>query len=339
MAVIRSPAITEMEVVAAAANRGICDDVIRYIANRREYVKEYTVKQALVGNPKCPLATSLRLLGFLRPDDLKTLARSKNVPGALAAAAKKLLQTRRARVETESKPMPAEPWLPARLGLLVANPAQALTGIFQRKGGGSARYPHSGGAGQRGLPPARADPRLARAGAHFPALGADTDRGCLRCRSAHCDHHCPGLGAGGHRAGRAGSPGSAIALEPGGCLLPPAFRGVGPGQAARPGCRAGLCAGRGRWPGPGGVPGVWVAGLAGVSVWVVRRSGREPPALTGTAPRRAHVVGLGLLGLPALALLLIPSGAQSTTPSAAAWPARPRARFCPRPHRREAWPN
>ncbi len=94
MAVIRSPAITDMEVVAAAANRAICDDVIRYIANRREYVKEYAVKQALVGNPKCPLAASLRLLGFLRPDDLKTLARSKNVPGALAAAAKKLLQTR-----------------------------------------------------------------------------------------------------------------------------------------------------------------------------------------------------------------------------------------------------
>ena len=94
MSVIRSPSITDMEVVAAASNRALCDDVIRYIAHSREYIKDYAVKQALVNNPKCPLATSLRLLSFLRPDDLKTLSRSKNIPGALATAAKKLMQTR-----------------------------------------------------------------------------------------------------------------------------------------------------------------------------------------------------------------------------------------------------
>jgi hypothetical protein len=94
MSVIRSPSISDMEVVAAASNRALCDDVIRYIANNREFTKDYTVKQALVNNPKCPLASSLRLLNFLRPDDLKALSRSRNVPGALATAAKKLLQTR-----------------------------------------------------------------------------------------------------------------------------------------------------------------------------------------------------------------------------------------------------
>jgi hypothetical protein len=94
MAVIRSPSITEREVVAAASNRAICDDVIRYIANSREYIKDYAVKQALVNNPKCPLGTSLRLLAFLHADDLRALARSKNVPGALATAARKLTQTR-----------------------------------------------------------------------------------------------------------------------------------------------------------------------------------------------------------------------------------------------------
>jgi hypothetical protein len=94
MSVIRSPSISDMEVVAAAANRAVCDDVIRFISNSREYTKDYAVKQALVNNPKCPLASSLRLLSFLRPDDLKSLARSRNVPGALATAAKKLLQTR-----------------------------------------------------------------------------------------------------------------------------------------------------------------------------------------------------------------------------------------------------
>lgn len=94
MSVIRSPAITDMEVVAAAANRAVCDDVIRYIANSREYTKDYAVKQALVNNPKCPLSSSLRLLSFLHPHDLKALSRSRNIPGALATAAKKLVQTR-----------------------------------------------------------------------------------------------------------------------------------------------------------------------------------------------------------------------------------------------------
>ena len=94
MSVVRSPSISDMEIVAAASNRAVCDDVIRFIANSREHTKDYAVKQALVNNPKCPLASSLRLLSFLRPDDLKSISRSRNVPGTLATAAKKLLQTR-----------------------------------------------------------------------------------------------------------------------------------------------------------------------------------------------------------------------------------------------------
>ena len=94
MAVVRSPSISDMEIVAAASNRAVCDDVIRFIANSREFTKDYAVKQALVNNPKCPLSSSLRLLCFLRPDDLKSISRSRNIPGTLATAAKKLLQTR-----------------------------------------------------------------------------------------------------------------------------------------------------------------------------------------------------------------------------------------------------
>jgi hypothetical protein len=94
MAAVRSSSITDGEIVAAAANRAVCEDVIRFIANSREHTKDYAVKQALVNNPKCPLSASLRLLAFLRPDDLKALARSRNVPGALTSSASKLLQTR-----------------------------------------------------------------------------------------------------------------------------------------------------------------------------------------------------------------------------------------------------
>ena len=94
MAAIRSPGITDLEVVRAAANRAVSEDVIRYIANSKEYLKLYPVKLSLVGNPKCPLALTLKMLPTLRPEDLKNIARSKNVPNVLSTAARKLSATR-----------------------------------------------------------------------------------------------------------------------------------------------------------------------------------------------------------------------------------------------------
>lgn len=90
MAAIRSPQITDGEIAKAAGNRSLSEDVIRYISNRKEMVKQYPVKLALVGNAKCPLAVALRLLSSLHADDIKQIARSKNVPGALSVAAKRL---------------------------------------------------------------------------------------------------------------------------------------------------------------------------------------------------------------------------------------------------------
>ena len=94
MTVIRSPQITDMEVQRIAASTNVCDDVIRYIANSRDRSKDYAVKLALVSNPKCPLGSSLRFLSYLHPEDLRNISRSKNIPGALATSAKKLLQQR-----------------------------------------------------------------------------------------------------------------------------------------------------------------------------------------------------------------------------------------------------
>jgi hypothetical protein len=92
IAAIKSPGISDMEVVRYSANRALNEDVIRYIANQREFLKNYQVKLNLVGNPKCPLATSLRLLSYLREADLKAISRSKSVSATLAGMAKKLLQ-------------------------------------------------------------------------------------------------------------------------------------------------------------------------------------------------------------------------------------------------------
>ena len=95
MAAIRSPRITDNEIVKAAGNRSVCEDVIRYIANQRDLTKSYQVKLSLVQNPKCPVALSLKYLPLLHADDLKLVSRSKNVPGALSTGARRLLQSRK----------------------------------------------------------------------------------------------------------------------------------------------------------------------------------------------------------------------------------------------------
>lgn len=95
LASIRSPKIRDNEAVAYSGNRALSADVITYIANRREWVKLYTVKLNLVMNPKTPLARSMTLLAYLNRSDVQKIARSKGIPSALATAAKRKVQSRR----------------------------------------------------------------------------------------------------------------------------------------------------------------------------------------------------------------------------------------------------
>lgn len=92
MAAIKSPGVSEQEVIKYANNRGLSEDVIRYISEKREWQKSYQVKLALVSNPKTPMAHTLRLLVHLRPNDLRQLMRSKNIPSQVSQAAKRQLQ-------------------------------------------------------------------------------------------------------------------------------------------------------------------------------------------------------------------------------------------------------
>jgi hypothetical protein len=49
------------------------------------------VKLALVKNPKVPLAVTMKLLLQLQETDIKSLSKDKNVPGAVAQQAKRML--------------------------------------------------------------------------------------------------------------------------------------------------------------------------------------------------------------------------------------------------------
>jgi hypothetical protein len=94
IAAIRSPKIRDDEAIAYSANRALSLEVITYISNRRDWIKLYSVKLNLVMNPKTPMARSMSLLAFLNRGDVTKVSRSKNIPSALASAAKRKLASR-----------------------------------------------------------------------------------------------------------------------------------------------------------------------------------------------------------------------------------------------------
>lgn len=87
--VLKNPRITEDEIVKVVNSRSISDEIIRQVANNKEWLKKYPIKLGVVNNPKTPLTIALRLLNQLNEKDVQHIAKSKNVSSALSAAARK----------------------------------------------------------------------------------------------------------------------------------------------------------------------------------------------------------------------------------------------------------
>ncbi len=96
-AAIRNPRIREDEVLAAARSRNVCDEVLRIIADSREWTRSYQVKLALCANPKTPLASAMRFLSHLHDRDLRMLVKSREVPAAVSAQARRILSRKEGR--------------------------------------------------------------------------------------------------------------------------------------------------------------------------------------------------------------------------------------------------
>ena len=95
-AVLQSPRLTDQEVEAFASMTGLTDEILRLIANNRNFRKNYSVVRNLMNNPKTPLDVSLHMLPMLNAADLKKLTTNKNVPETLRTTAFKLQRQRAA---------------------------------------------------------------------------------------------------------------------------------------------------------------------------------------------------------------------------------------------------
>ena len=94
VAAIKSPGVTDLEAAKYAGNHGLCDDVIRHIAMRRDWTRLYGVKKSLILNPKTPLTESTKFLIHMRERDVRMIASSKGIPSAVVAQARKLMSSR-----------------------------------------------------------------------------------------------------------------------------------------------------------------------------------------------------------------------------------------------------
>lgn len=93
-AVLQSPRLTDQEVEAYANMANLTDEILRLIANNRNFRKNYTVVRNLMNNPKTPIDVTLHMLLMLNAVDLKKLTTNKNVPETLRTTALKLQRTR-----------------------------------------------------------------------------------------------------------------------------------------------------------------------------------------------------------------------------------------------------
>lgn len=91
-AAVRNPKVTENEIVAFSKSKEMSDEVLRIIAKNRDWTKSYQVQLGLVSNPKTPLIYSMKFVGYLQERDLRSLAKSRDVPPQINAQARRLLQ-------------------------------------------------------------------------------------------------------------------------------------------------------------------------------------------------------------------------------------------------------
>jgi len=93
--VLSNPKLGANELEDFVRNPNMNGQLLRSISSKSTWMRSYKIKANLVGNPKCPPDLSLKWLRFLHDNEVKVLARSKNIPQVVQAAAKKRLQEKK----------------------------------------------------------------------------------------------------------------------------------------------------------------------------------------------------------------------------------------------------
>lgn len=91
LAALETPGVNEGEIERIARMRNVCEDVLRAIAMKPDWTRHYSVKKSLVMNPRTPFGQASKFVLHMYESDLKAIAKSREVSGAVQTAAKQQL--------------------------------------------------------------------------------------------------------------------------------------------------------------------------------------------------------------------------------------------------------
>jgi hypothetical protein len=93
-AVIGSPKLTEDDIISYAASSLTHGDVLRFIADTKQWTANRQVVTALVQNPRTPPPAVIRFLKSYNASELRILSQNRSLSAAVRQEAKRLLAQR-----------------------------------------------------------------------------------------------------------------------------------------------------------------------------------------------------------------------------------------------------
>jgi hypothetical protein len=93
--VIKNARITDGEILTILKVGVQNDEIIRLICANKEWIKNYTIRKALIACPKTPLPNALRYLSTMNEKDLAGYAKSKNISSVISTLAKRMLLSKK----------------------------------------------------------------------------------------------------------------------------------------------------------------------------------------------------------------------------------------------------
>ncbi len=89
---LNNPRLTERDVIRIGATRPTSPKVLENIFNHPKWICRYAIKKVIVLNPHSPLSMSLKLLTFMRLEDLNHVASRPDLDPALVREARRLAE-------------------------------------------------------------------------------------------------------------------------------------------------------------------------------------------------------------------------------------------------------
>lgn len=93
-AVIGSQKLTEDDIISYAASSLTHEDVLRFIADGRQWTANRQVVSALVQNPRTPPPAAIRFLKSYQTSELRVLSQNRSLSAAVRLEARRLLAQR-----------------------------------------------------------------------------------------------------------------------------------------------------------------------------------------------------------------------------------------------------